>query len=522
MKKNITLLIAIMFGFQLQAQVSIGEMRLKSAKQAAKSGRHEQALKYLKEAEKDFILHKNLSEDLRIEMKVLYFDVKDKILQSVPSNALKRKQFINEGLVFLRDSVASFSDPRLNTIYGLIEKNELLQDSTGQPSKAINDNVEVSSSSGIKTEKEKEIDKLKKELAKYKESVHLDIGTFEVLTDEIEVNGKKVVIDSVDVEIKDGFIRTVRVFTNFNAGDNKKGIFINHSPVSLIRYDDNAERQLYLSTNGKYRIDLGKVLSYVSEPGNNYTPDNNVVVLIPKQKKVIRTDEGLANYIDYRVYSDFLGLIDEASNGIVNFEAQACIPIIPSNVSGMNIYFFKSIKPHFRYSRFDKEDRAIAVSNEKDDGLKFVKNKLDMLQNAFINGGFTLDVFSYDPRRTMFHMNIPFKVNFNLTEVNATTKENVTSTVYGGGMELKFSRTNNFGMTLYGYVFEVRHHYNENKTIDKVKPFSVYNVGAEMFLYKNKADANSAIFLRLNYLSQITSSNNFFQLQIGYKSSLNL
>lgn len=120
-------------------------------------------------------------------------------------------------------------------------------------------------------------------------------------------------------------------------------------------------------------------------------------------------------------------------------------------------------------------------------------------------------------------MNIPFKVNFNLTEaVFDALKENVTSTTYGSGLELKFSRTNNFGMTLYGYFLEVRHHYNENRQIQQIKPFTIYNTGAELFFYNKEEQSNSAVFLRFNFISQTTSSNNFFQMQIGYKSTLDL
>ena len=361
---------------------------------------------------------------------------------------------------------------------------------------------------------------LKQELSKYKENVVQKIGTFKLVKENVSVYGKEnyiTKIDSVEVEIKDGFIRNIAVHT-------VKGVFINYSPISLLQFPYKYNTELYLANpNLDNYILIGEVLDFKAVNGNNFSPDNvNFTLKGIKEKHVLTTNEGLSNYIDYRIYSDFLGLVDEATNGIINFEASACIPVFPSNYKLSNTYFLKAIKPQFRYSRFDNDDRAI-VTGDPVGGKFAVINRLDLIQKSFMNAGFAFELFSYDPRKSLFQLTIPVKVNFNLAEVDLNTdKDNITSSSYGSGLELKFSRTNNFGMSMHGYFMELRHHYNESSTLERIKPFTFYNIGAELFFYKKKDNSNSAIFVRFNYVSQTTSSNNFFQLQIGYKSALNI
>src|SRR5690606_22273032 len=68
-----------------------------------------------------------------------------------------------------------------------------------------------------------------------------------------------------------------------------------------------------------------------------------------KMRVVTLTDnDNLEKIIDYRIYSDFLGLINETSNGIINFEAKVKIPLMHSNIRNTNFYVFKNISPEVR------------------------------------------------------------------------------------------------------------------------------------------------------------------------------
>lgn len=69
-------------------------------------------------------------------------------------------------------------------------------------------------------------------------------------------------------------------------------------------------------------------------------------------------------------------MINEDSNGIVNFEAFSKIFLAPNNV-GL-VHFFKDVKPFLNYSRFDNNDRFISIKNDT------IENKLSLKQKAYI------------------------------------------------------------------------------------------------------------------------------------------
>ncbi|MDV6170101.1 hypothetical protein R1T16_16805 [Flavobacterium sp. DG1-102-2] len=384
------------------------------------------------------------------------------------------------------------------------------------------------------------------------------IGTFEMTKEKVSVHiddsliKPKVKIKKCTFEIDNGFVKDISVETE--GGDN----FSNSIAISLIRFRSRYNDRLYNENPNKKSqfIKLGDVLKYTCEMGNNFTPDN-IKISLPEKKQVklterniivdsgdgtqrlkkeslvglnvfkdtliynsdISLDDGISNLIDYRVYSDFLGLIESTTNGIVNFEAKICIPVNPTNFSGTNFYIFRSISPHVRYSRFDKEDRAIDI-----DSLLLpsyvVNNKIQLIQKSFVSCGVAVSVLNWNPKHSFLEFNIPFTTQFYLAEAIPGIEENITSVSYGTGLELKITRSKNFGVNIGSYVNKLRHLYNRKYMIEKIEPFNFFNACAEVFFYGGKK--TDALFLRFNYTSVFGDSNNFFQFQIGYKSGLNL
>lgn len=534
MKKLLFTLVIFLTTIAMHGQ-TLGELATTAAAVAVNNGKYTTALARIKEAE-DFYKNDNIRLPVVLYNKIL-------ILDKYYNAGLIRDPEINKLLIdtckeFLQAYQQTAAEAgHIAEVYAIYIKNEITpgqESKLGSKKKMLVVNADSSSNEENTVEDEnnqlsKEVKELKKQLSKLKEGSDQQIGVLRLKADEITVYKKRTVssaqtiettaaIDSVQVEIRDGFVRTMRVFTD-------KGFFSNRSPVTLLRfnqrYNDEIESDLPFSN---YLL-LGEVLVYHSETGNNFTPDNVNFTLKPGEKEsihILKTTEGLSNYVDYRIYSDFLGLLDEDSNGIVNFEASACIPVMPSNYGSTNIYFFKSLRPNVRYSRFDKKDRAIITESQGNPVIAYrINNKLDLLQKSFVNAGISLDLFTYDPQKSLIALNIPVKISFNLTEVQLDTKENVTSTNYGSGLEVKFSRSNNFGMSIYGYIMEVRHHYTETRLVERINPYTIYNLGSELFFY-NRKEKSSAVFLRFNYTSKFTTSHNFFQLQIGYKSSLGI
>lgn len=532
MKAKIIVFIALFAFCAVNAQ-TLGELSLTAAERAATEGKYDAALRRIAEAEE---FYKNDAAKLPD----VYYK-KILILDKYYNSGLTRDPDIYKKLIdtcqFFMKSYQHIKSrtAQLKAVHAIYIKNEVPEnEKKNEVSEASGAADEEADSSVGKEEKEleEEVKDLKNQLAELKEGSDQQIGVIRyknVKDNKVTIYQKPTLtenpnlnttaeIDSTEIEIRDGFIRELRVFTN-------KGRFTNRSPIPLFRFTERYKYEIDSDPPFSNYIVLGEVLSYDPALGNNYTPDNVKITLKhngKEEKHRLTTNEGLANYIDYRIYSDFLGLMDEDTNGIVNFEASACIPLMPSNYGNTNIYFFKALRPLIRYSRFDKEDRVITPESIGEPVTSYrINNKLDLLQRSFVNAGLTLDLFTYDPQKSLILINIPFKISFNLTEVQLLEKDNITSTNYGSGIELKVSRTNNFGMTMYGYVMEVRHHHSENKNLERINPYTIYNVGSEMFFYNSK-QKSSAVFLRFNYTSKFTTSHNFFQLQIGYKSSLGL
>ncbi|WP_286926683.1 hypothetical protein [Flavobacterium sp. UBA4197] len=350
----------------------------------------------------------------------------------------------------------------------------------------------------------------------------------------------KTIIDSVLMDIVDGFIKKINVHAEGNTYTNKY-------PISLINFGDRTNDRLYNKDHRqKNYIILGDFLNYHAAIGNNYTPDNIIVKLAPKLDEknknklsesisndailkmyYLKYNDGINKLIDYRIYSDFLGMINETTNGIINFEAKAKIPVITTNIPNKNLYVFKSVYPIVRYSRFDNKDRLIEIDTSSAITATVLTNRLNILQKSFLSCGLTTDFLYWVPKNNFIEFNIPAHICFNLAENKAKTngaildaKENLMSLNYGAGINLIVNRSRNFMLDV-GFTHSWIKHLNSYKyQLEKIPVFTVYRFSSEVSFFGD--NRNNALFLRFNYTSEYSNANNFFQFQVGYKSSLNL
>lgn len=409
------------------------------------------------------------------------------------------------------------------------------------------------------------------------ENQETTVGTFRLQTPKVEVfdlAGNELYkreVNEVEIFIREGFIRNIRITLDDNS------IHENTTPIPLIKFDARFNNRIFNLPNLKNKaftnyIKLGAVISYKRNDNITRAIENISIILKRKasdselvilqadylnkrnlttednlnetQKKefdslkysmnqvTLTDDDNLEKIIDYRVYSDFLGLINETSNGIVNFEAKVKIPLMHANIRNTNFYVFKNISPEVRYSRFDNKDRLIEIAENQNNQM-VLKSKIDMLQKTYLTAGFRTEAVKWIPKNAFVEFTIPLFTYFNLAE-NRTTmdnpdgttesgdlpKENLTSVIYGGGFQMTVNRSNNFKFDLGCNISQVKHLEKEENVLDKIGVFNMYNVYAEVsFVKKN---TNEGVFLRFNYNEEFGSPQNFFQFQIGYKSSFNL
>lgn len=364
------------------------------------------------------------------------------------------------------------------------------------------------------------------------------LGTFILKESEVEVDlkksvegflkkdstvnfAKKFTIESVKIDIREGVIFDIRIQGKLL---NTFVVFTNNAPInmsSLIKHEvylSYLKQGVKDSALSKYRIRLKDFLTYDYENGQNYVIDNELIELNSDGKKEAKVygNGTLKSLIDFRIYTDFLGIINESANGIVNFEGNSTFFLNPFSIGGYN-YLLKKLNSTVRYSRFDDNDQNISLP---------ITDTLDLIQKSFLSVSGEIDLLE-----TRFSKRYPYKLHFK-TKVGldiSKTKEdgieessNTTTLVLGFGAGINVQRYSNFGLNSTIYY----NRYENNGLFDSgTVNFNTIEVNTEVYFYDSKEkDDNDAFFLRLAYeqgIRNLSSSSNFFNIQLGYKAQLN-
>ncbi|WP_149274968.1 hypothetical protein [Pareuzebyella sediminis] len=332
---------------------------------------------------------------------------------------------------------------------------------------------------------------------------------------------KKFNIESIKIDIREGVVFDIRIKGKLQ---DTSVLFTNHAPInmsSLIRHEvyltylRQGVKESFLS---KYRIRLKDFLEYDYENGQNYVIDNELIELNSSDKKEAKVygKGSLKSLIDFRIYTDFLGIINESANGIVSFEGNSTFFLNPFSIKGYN-YIFKKLNSSVRYSRFDDNDQNIALP---------IVDTLDLIQKSFLNVSGEIDLFE-----TRFSKRYPYKLHLK-TKFGldiAKTKEdglddssNTTTLGIGFGAGIQVQRYSNFGLNSTFYF----NRYENNGLFDSgTVNFNTIELNTEVYFYDSKdKNDNDAFFLRLAYeqgIKNLSSSSNFFNIQLGYKAQLN-
>lgn len=324
-------------------------------------------------------------------------------------------------------------------------------------------------------------------------------------------------IDREEINIEDGFITDILVVLKNQ--DNKFKYFTNKSPISLPRFFHYNNWKLREEGKRKNFILLIDVLRYEAQRENNYVPDNEKIKLenkTNKDSKNLSLNKSLNSLLNFRIYTDFLGLINEESNGIINFEAYSKIFLVPNNI-GL-VHFFKDVKPYLNYSRFDNNNRFIKTQNDT------ITHKLSLKQKAYITTGINFNTLEFKiAKEYPFSISIPAKVELNIVESDSTltrkSKSKLNTITYGLGFHANFRRINNFGLNIAVEIDRFRYLKSNGIVLKNNSWFTTLGTSAELYYYENK---ESAFFIRFNSRRLISEGDeNYATIQFGYKTALN-
>lgn len=362
----------------------------------------------------------------------------------------------------------------------------------------------------------------------------------------------------IDIEIYDGVFKDIRVFIEYKG---EIHTYSNYVGINFLRFSERANKNklFYMQTiksngvnyekeemEGMY-VKLGDIMVYNYKIGNNYIPhDLSLSLPLKDEKNKLTNATSSVNYeikqsthldkiLELRAFTDFLALFGEGNNGLVQIEGKAKFYLFPVphqlGNGKLEQAFFKSVHPYVNYSRFEKGNNFVSLDVNTTTNNYFIENPLNLIERSFLTTGGELDL--YEIQHKDYPVNFKFQANYNFQLTRLRMPNNITENVrgifYGGALDIKTRRFNNFGFNYkVGFSWYDFENYNES-IIKNTEKFDIRlpNVipvllnQAEVF-YHPSEDPNQAIFMRLkifNY-SGTENDNAFYQFQFGYKFSI--
>jgi hypothetical protein len=380
-----------------------------------------------------------------------------------------------------------------------------------------------------------------------KQKIQLYDGDFE------PVASMYVYFKEVKFSLRDGSIYDIRV-TVIDPDTKIEYAFENKVPISMLNYMREAKRNFLsyrrsvpldneLLTKDiirKYLIRISDVIGYLPYPGNNYVPDDveytfptgNETNTNESKRRVYKVvqDTNLKNVMELRTYTDFLGLFNDAPNGIVQIEGKADFYVVPFQIgrtAPMNI--FKKISPYVQYARLDEDHRSLTLTEtDPPSEVQTLDRPLEIIEKSYLDMGAVIDIFGISfLKESPFRLNLYYAMRYQIAAIDGDIAneeddiENFKTFGQGLGLRAEFKRFNNFGF-VYSPEFTSYNHINKMDFLVEPENFWVFRNEAEIFYYPGVSKQQS-IFLRLRTFMNISDGeDSFFQLQFGYRFSIGL
>lgn len=461
-----------------------------------------------------------------------------KINQGVVTN--NEKKAIEDSLTTLNTSKKKLEN-KLNKIDQQTEKKTIKE------LKDLDDNIKIKQKEiQVLDSKIYKLEEKKKQLQERKNTKGLTFTKAMIPDEEDALKAEVLEIHKVFIEIRESAIYDIRVQGIFKG---EMIEFINHRSFHIPHLFTNKSNYWRLhfsnSNEDRYYIFLKDFLKYIYETGQNFVIEKEEIELSAEnlEKKII-AKTNLKSLIDFRIYTDFLGLINEESNGIINFESNSTFYIwpksIPTGVTNLNVSFIKKAKVHVNFSRFDNDDKMVLLSSYryKDSTLY---NPLLLRQKAYFNAGAEFDLIELKRKYAPANFSIKARGGILLTliedpenprvlnteEEQPDQKGITTNTKYWGfGFNIEALRFANFGINTNIFL-----NYYQNSNIHKSPQnnpranFRTFSLDSEAFYFLDKKNRENAFFLRVHYesgRSDLSASKNFFNVQFGYRAEFNL
>jgi hypothetical protein len=309
--------------------------------------------------------------------------------------------------------------------------------------------------------------------------------------------------------------KMVRIYTSQETFENTR------SPIPVLRIKKRQYDKLWNFNDDSY-IKLGDALRYI--PVSWYAPDDvdNLLLTPEKKSQPLSAASNLNSLVNFSLYTDLAGLLGRRANGLINTDVTSKFITNTGNFSNIDITPFSFVEGSVSLSKFDSKFKSMDSASIKAGAGKIdTVDRMQLMQTAWLKGGIKFNLLSYRFSRSQYlQMNIGTRINIVNADSFYRKESDIIMFDYYPEFIYTVHRLKNFGMDIsLRWIFQ--------KIADKEK-FSnkeweyIFNPQIAFFYYP-MANHSNKIYLRFNYFAnRKEDANNFYQLQFGIKTALNV
>lgn len=331
---------------------------------------------------------------------------------------------------------------------------------------------------------------------------------------------KKTKIDSVMFTIESGKLsrRQLIIETVDGSFTNKR------APISTLIFDERGLDRLWNEEKGNNTfIYLKDVLKY--RYYSPYFPDDleNATVSPKNPAKVLSAASNLNSLINVAIYTDLPGLLGRKANGLINTDVTSRFMTNAKNISNWDVTLAAFIEANLCLSKFDSKFKSLDSTDIRVNSGTHADtlNRLKIIQTAWLKGSIKLNVVSIKLLAAQY-IEVNFGTRVNVVNADSIYRKSSDIISFDYYPELVYSvkRLSNFGMDL--SIRWISQRLSGKAAFANGNGLYVFNPEAAFYYYPvNKS--SSRMYLRFDYFAGHDKLfPNFYQLQFGYKTSLNL
>ncbi len=334
---------------------------------------------------------------------------------------------------------------------------------------------------------------------------------------------KKCKIDSINIKIDDGVIKSIVVTTNEEK-------FYNNFPISISNYNNYKKQKRYFNESEyndqkvikrfllwndvrKKIISLNEILSYEPLEAYNLIPDADEIILNSDDStKTLYTSSDLNTLFNAKIFSDAFGLIGNESNGLIQTEISTKIYVNTKYLHGRKAVFFNDMDLGLSLMKYDSNDDTILV-DFNDTTLNFMK----ALQTSYTRLGMKLNLFTINSK-SLYKFNIGY--NGYLSNISNYNSTFLLNSLYSE-FKVLLRRNKNFGIEigLTEYMMCSARGKSDVK-LNNHKVFYITKPEIQLFWNPKENDKNNFFIRYSTYLNFDDKKNNFMQFQLGYSMDI--